>query len=237
MPKFPPGYTPHGTNYRGQFSCLPGGSLGRLSIDGSAVALFRRPDAGAAPRSWAAPGARRPIAAELTGTLDLAAGAMYTRSMDKSNLDFSVAPGEQIVSDSRCFVCGMKNEGGLQIRFYREDEKTAVARCRPDKRFMGYDGLVHGGVAGALLDEIMIKAVLGRGKLVVTARMTVSYHKPVRMDVPLTLRGTITEERGRIIETEGVILDEAGEVLTTATGSYVELTGKRRAELEQSLGK
>jgi uncharacterized protein (TIGR00369 family) len=157
--------------------------------------------------------------------------------MDKSNLDFAVAPGEQIISDSRCFVCGMKNDGGLQISFYREGDKTAVARCRPDRRFMGYDGLVHGGVAGALLDEIMIKAILGRGKLVVTARMTVSYHKPIRMDVPLTLRGTIKEERGKIVETEGVILDDAGDVLSTAIGTYVELTGKRRTELEQSLGK
>jgi len=157
--------------------------------------------------------------------------------MSNSNLDFAVAPGLQIVADSRCFVCGLKNEGGLQINFFREGEKSAVARCRPDRRFMGYDGLVHGGVAGALLDEIMIKAVLGRGKLVVTARMTVSYKKPIRLDVPLTLRGTIKAERGRIVETEGAILDDAGEVLTTATGTYVELTGKRRAQREQALGR
>lgn len=157
--------------------------------------------------------------------------------MGNSNLDFAVAPGEQIVADSRCFVCGLKNDGGLQINFYREGDKAAVARCRPDRRFMGYDGLVHGGVASALLDEIMIKAILGRGKLVVTARMTVSYHKPIRLDVPLTLRGNIKEERGRIVETEGVILDDAGEVLTSATGTYVELSGKRRLELERSLGR
>lgn len=157
--------------------------------------------------------------------------------MDRSNLDFAVAPGEQIVSDSRCFVCGMKNDGGLQINFFRDGDKAAVARCRPDRRFMGYDGLIHGGVAGALLDEIMIKAILGRGKLVVTARMTVNYHKPIRMNETLTLRGTIKEERGKIVETEGVILDDAGVMLSSAVGTYVELTGKRRAELEQSLGK
>jgi uncharacterized protein (TIGR00369 family) len=157
--------------------------------------------------------------------------------MEKSNLNFAVAPGEQIVSDSRCFVCGMKNEGGLQISFYRDGDRAAVARCRPDRRFMGYDGLVHGGVAGALLDEIMIKAILGRGKLVVTARMTVSYHKPIRMDQTLTLRGTIKEERGKIVETEGVILDDAGAILSSAVATYVELTGRRRAELEKSLGK
>lgn len=156
--------------------------------------------------------------------------------MSETNPDFAVAPGEPIVSDSRCFVCGLKNDGGLKIVFYRQGERAAVARCLPDRRFMGYDGLLHGGVAGALLDEIMIKAVLGRGRLVVTARMTVNYHKPIRLGVPLTLSGTIKHERRRIVETEGTIADEEGTILASATGTYVEISGGRRAELVASLG-
>jgi uncharacterized protein (TIGR00369 family) len=150
--------------------------------------------------------------------------------------DFAVQPGLPIVSDSRCFVCGLKNDGGLRIVFYRRGEREAVARCLPDRRFMGYDGLLHGGVAGALLDEIMIKAVLGKGRLVVTARMTVNYHKPVRLGVPLALHGVIKSERGRIVETEGTISDDSGIVLASATGTYVEVAGEKRAELTGSPG-
>jgi uncharacterized protein (TIGR00369 family) len=161
---------------------------------------------------------------------------MYTSLMSNPESDFAVAPGEPIVSDSRCFVCGLKNDGGLKIVFYRQGEKAAVARCLPDRRFMGYDGLLHGGVAGALLDEIMIKAVLGRGRLVVTGRMTVHYHKPIRLGHPLTLQGTVKHERNRLVETEGTIADEEGVILASATGTYVEVTGDQRARLAGSLG-
>jgi uncharacterized protein (TIGR00369 family) len=156
--------------------------------------------------------------------------------MSDSNLDFAVRPGEPIVSDSRCFVCGLKNDGGLRIVFYRQGDSAAVARCLPDRRFMGYDGLLHGGVAGALLDEIMIKAVLGRGRLVVTGRMTVNYHKPIRLGAPLTLQGTLKSERGRQVETEGSIADDEGTLLASATGTYVEVTGPQREQLASSLG-
>lgn len=150
---------------------------------------------------------------------------------------FSVAPGDEIVSDSRCFVCGMGNIGGLRVRFFRQGDDCAIAECKPDKAFTGYDGLLHGGVASSLLDEIMIKAVLAHGKLVVTAKMTVRYHRPILMDSNLNLKGKIVGQRGRIFDTEGVITDSNGQVLTSATGRYVELTAARREQLLRSLGR
>ena len=182
-----------------------------------------------------APGRPRRFAPAPLG-VDAAGRHRYTVPMSNSNLDFAVKPGEPIVSDSRCFVCGLKNDGGLRIVFYRQGDAAAVARCLPDQRFMGYDGLLHGGVAGALLDEIMIKAVLSRGRLVVTGRMTVNYHKPIRLGAPLTLQGTITRERARIVETKGTIADDEGTVLASATGIYVEVTGEQRDQLAGSLG-
>lgn len=156
---------------------------------------------------------------------------------DSGSIDFSVTRGEEIVSDSRCFVCGMSNIGGLQVRFFRQGNSGATAECKPDKAFTGYDGLLHGGVASSLLDEIMIKAVLAHGKLVVTAKMTVRYHRPVLMGKKLILRGKIVGEKGRIFDTEGVLIDSSGLVLTSATGRYVELSGARRDRLMQSLGR
>ena len=147
----------------------------------------------------------------------------------------AVAPGEEIVSDSRCFVCGMANVGGLKVRFFRKGDCGALATCTPADTFMGYDGLLHGGVAASLLDEIMIKAVLAAGHPVVTGRMSVQYHRPVTLGQKLHLEGTLTGNRGRIYETSGSIYVQADEPLVTAVGTYVELRGTRRRELLEGL--
>lgn len=156
--------------------------------------------------------------------------------MKSDEKEFAVAPGQEIVSDSRCFVCGLKNTGGLQVRFFRDGLDSAYAEYTPKQPFMGYDDLLHGGVTASLLDEIMIKAVLGQGKVVVTARMSVHYHRPVPMAETLRLRGVIKAARRRMYETEGFVLDSKGNKLASATGVYVEVTGEERQRLLESIG-
>lgn len=156
--------------------------------------------------------------------------------MADQKTDFAAAEGEEIVSDSRCFVCGLKNVGGLQVRFFRTGERTARAECTPDQPFMGYDGLVHGGITASLLDEVMIKAVLGCGEVVVTARMTVHYHRPVPMGENLLLTGEITADRRRMIDTVGNMYDSRGTKLASATGTYVKVTGAEKERLMASIG-
>lgn len=156
--------------------------------------------------------------------------------MKDQKIDFEAAEGEEIVSDSRCFVCGLKNVGGLQVRFFRTGDRTARAECTPERAFMGYDGLVHGGVTASLLDEVMIKAVLGRGEVVVTARMTVNYHRPVPMGEKLMLTGEITADRRRMFDTVGHLYDSKGTKLASATGTYVKVTGAERERLMASIG-
>ena len=148
---------------------------------------------------------------------------------------FEVAPGEEIVSDSRCFVCGLANLHGLQVRFFREAGHKARATCEPHETFMGYDGLLHGGVAAALLDEVMIKAVLASGRLVVTGRMNIQYKKPVTLGSSLFLEGTVKSQRGRIHLTEGVLFREAGVPLVTASGTYVEVPAGDRERMMAAL--
>jgi uncharacterized protein (TIGR00369 family) len=154
---------------------------------------------------------------------------------DASDIGSDETQGEEIVSYSHCFVCGMDNPSGLRVRFFQAGDGEAVATCEPDSVFAGYHGLLHGGVASTLLDEIMIKAVLAQSRLAVTARMTVNYHKPVPLGTKLTLRGRICRRRGRIFETEGWLADPGGTRLVSAAGTYVVVTGKQKAALEQSL--
>ena len=147
------------------------------------------------------------------------------------------ASGEEIVSDSRCFVCGLANRHGLQVRFFRHGADAARATCDPGATFTGYDGLLHGGISAALLDEIMIKAVLASGCLVVTGRMSVEYRRPVSLGSPLNLHGSVVSHRGRLYHTEGMIFRDPAAPLVTATGTYVEVRGEEKERLLASLGR
>lgn len=159
----------------------------------------------------------------------------YGQRMSKLQ-SFEVKPGDEIVSDSRCFVCGLANAHGLQVRFFREGTDKARAICDPGSTFMGYNGLLHGGVAAALLDEVMIKAVLAAGRLVVTGRMNVQYKKPVVLGSRLFLEGALVGRKGRLHHTEGVLFRHEEEPLVTASGTYVEVPEADRERFLASLG-
>jgi len=51
-----------------------------------------------------------------------------------------------------CFACGQLNPGGLHLEFDVSRDR-AEARYTALQRHQGYDGLLHGGVVTALLDD------------------------------------------------------------------------------------
>jgi len=52
---------------------------------------------------------------------------------------------------NRCFGCGPANEKGLRIKsFVRGDE--VVCEWRPEPHHAAFDGVLNGGICGALLD-------------------------------------------------------------------------------------
>jgi uncharacterized protein (TIGR00369 family) len=141
---------------------------------------------------------------------------------------------KEVAKYSKCFVCGDKNEIGLQVKFYA-DETHAVGEYVAQEQFQGYHGILHGGITASLLDEIMIKAVYALDVVAVTAEMTVRYKKPVYTGERLTLTGKVVEKRGRFFSTTGEARRADGEIVATATGKYLQVSGEFRAELEKSL--
>jgi len=67
-----------------------------------------------------------------------------------------------------------------------------------ERRFEGWDGVIHGGILCAILDEVMAWALVGEDNWGVTARMAVDFRKPVAVDMPIRAEGWITR-RGRSI--------------------------------------
>jgi uncharacterized protein (TIGR00369 family) len=135
---------------------------------------------------------------------------------------------------SNCFVCGNQNEYGLKVDFFY-DKGMSRAEYVAEEKFQGYKDILHGGIISALLDEVMIKAVIARGFLVVTVEIEVKFIKPVKIGEKLFLQGKVTGEQKRIFTAEGTVTDSKREIVATGKGKFFKVTEEMKEKLEQSL--
>ena len=121
-----------------------------------------------------------------------------------------------VLADRGCFVCGPDNPSGLQIQLDINPETCeATSQVTLDQRFQGWQGVIHGGILAALLDEVAIYACRSKGEQFVTAEINVRYRKPVPVGSIIDLKGRVTESRRNLymvksrIEINGTLYAEA----------------------------
>ena len=120
-----------------------------------------------------------------------------------------------------CFACGRLNEAGLHLDFDVSRDR-AETRFTPRRRHQGYDGTVHGGIVTALLDDTMGWAIFHQGIWGVTAKLNVTFKRPVPVGEELVVIGTVLRDRGRGIETAGTVSRASdGEVLAEASALFL----------------
>ncbi|MFN3331821.1 MAG: PaaI family thioesterase [Caldilinea sp.] len=131
-----------------------------------------------------------------------------------------------------CFVCGVKNNAGVHVRFYEtvtaDGAGEIVARFTGEPHHQGYPNRMHGGVITGILDETIGRAVnIGEGENPstwgVTAELTVRFRKPVPLGVELEARGRITRDIHHLFEGDGEIYLPDGTVAASAHGKYIRL--------------
>ena len=131
-----------------------------------------------------------------------------------------------------CFACGRLNPSGLHLDFDVATDR-ATARYTGTQIHQGYDGALHGGIVTALLDETMGWAIFHQGIWGVTARINVTFRRPVPLGVELIVSGAVTRDRGRAIETSGTLVRGSdGMLLAEADGLFLRMPERRRKELE-----
>jgi uncharacterized protein (TIGR00369 family) len=132
-----------------------------------------------------------------------------------------------------CFACGRLNPTGLQLDF-DVSTNSATARYVGLQRHQGYDGTLHGGVVTALLDETMGWAIFHQGIWGVTAKLEVTFRRPVLVGEEIIVSGELVSDRGRKIETKGTVARSSdGTVLAEATGIFMRMPDEQRAALEK----
>lgn len=107
--------------------------------------------------------------------------------------------------DDGCFVCGPENPVGLKCEFiYDRENGSASTTVTFTEKYQGWDGVVHGGVLTAVLDDVMAHAILTTDHLALTTRMNVTFRKAVRVGEEVCFEGMVKRLTKRTAETTAV---------------------------------
>ena len=135
-----------------------------------------------------------------------------------------------------CCICGLKNNSGLQASFYETEGGELVATFVPTLEHQSYPGRLHGGLASAILDETMGRAILvGNEKEIwgLTIELNVTYKKPIPLGVELKVVARISEENSRFFHGTGEIVLPSGEVAVVARGKYLKAPLEKIADFDR----
>lgn len=127
-----------------------------------------------------------------------------------------------------CFGCGPANEKGLRIKSYVEGDEV-VATFQPEPHHQAFEGMVNGGIIGALLDchsnwtaawTLLRERNAAMPPCTVTAEFHVKLRAPTPLAGPLHLRARPVAVEGSKVTVEAELSAE-GKVTATCRGVFV----------------
>ena len=110
-----------------------------------------------------------------------------------------------------CFICGMENPVGLHLHIYETEPGVVETTYIAPEHFQGYPGVLHGGIVGAIIDEIAGRAHMGSDPLnprfMFTAKLEVKYRRNVPTGKKLKIIGRAGRSKSRSAEAWAGIFD------------------------------
>ena len=130
--------------------------------------------------------------------------------------------------NNRCFGCGPANEKGLRLESVVAGDEV-VCDWTPEAHHEAFDGMLNGGICGALLDchsnwtaawHLMNANGEDVPPCTVTAKYAVELLAPTPSRAPVHLRARVVESSARkaVVEAE---LSSGGQVTATCRGTFV----------------
>jgi uncharacterized protein (TIGR00369 family) len=97
----------------------------------------------------------------------------------------------------------------------------------------GYEGVVHGGIIGSVLDEALVWAAYAKtGRFGVTAEIQIRYLRPLLIGKPCMVEGKMLEDRGKIWLVESKVFQDVSQVIARASGKIIPLTDEKEQEFK-----
>jgi acyl-coenzyme A thioesterase PaaI-like protein len=121
-----------------------------------------------------------------------------------------------------CFGAGPANRHGLRMEFYADDKRVYSKLTVPD-HMNSWQGLVHGGIVGTILDETMFYTALAFFKCIaLTKEVAIKLHKPARLSqMPFTAVGEIQSQTADTSGTiNGKLYNSDNELCAESTGRF-----------------
>jgi FO synthase subunit 1 len=151
---------------------------------------------------------------------EIASALTHTRAI----IERRNASGLNLIDNEHCFVCGTRNENGLNIPMKESvKDHTCTFSWTPGPAFQGYAGIVHGGILSTLMDEAMAHAVMNNSIVAVTADMRIRFHRPTPVGIPLKFVATRVGQRKNLHFARASVLMPDGTVLAEAEGRFAEI--------------
>jgi len=131
----------------------------------------------------------------------------------------------QLQPNSRhCFVCGLDNQFGLQLRFYDTAEGEVTVETTVPDQYQSYPGVVHGGIVASLVDEALGRVHMGsvdNPRFMFTAKLSVNYRRPVPIGQPIKIVAHALKSKRRSATSIAEVYGPNGELLADADAVLV----------------
>ncbi len=124
---------------------------------------------------------------------------------------------------NRCFVCGSDNPIGLKLQFSAQGEGVR-AEFTPSDLHVGYEGLVHGGILAALIDDALANIWFTRGAVAVTAKIEVRFRQEARPGQRLIVTAEPTGSKAGLMTAKAEVRRDNGDLVADGTG-FVSVKG------------
>jgi len=126
-------------------------------------------------------------------------------------------------NSTSCFVCGMDNPHSLKTKFYAIGENILIAEFRTLDEHQSYPGVLHGGIAAAILDETMGRITMSgdNPQWGMTMELNMKYRKPLPTEETIYAKAEMIEDGNRAFTCKGAIILPDGKPAVTATGKFI----------------
>ena len=121
-------------------------------------------------------------------------------------MPFETEPSVRLLPKTNtCYVCGPENANGLHVPFVSDGTHGSRAAYTARAEHCGWPGLLHGGVALALMDEALAWACYFQGLYGVTARVQARFRQAIPVGTKLLIRAWTLERNRRLVSARAEI--------------------------------